>query len=114
MEKHLEIKEKWIDDGLYKMKLKYKILFWFINQKNKIRNWYFRKKGKLIIVAAHNSKQKDKNKADFICDGVDDNITIQYAINSSKKYDRILFEGGEYNMNATMLIPYGRVIGGVK
>jgi len=51
-----------------------------------------------LIVAAHNSKNKEG--ADYICDGVDDDIQIQAAINSLTNGGKIVFLEGDFNISS--------------
>ena len=39
-------------------------------------------KQKTLIVVAKDSKENDRREADFVCDGMDDQVQIQAAIDS--------------------------------
>lgn len=55
-----------------------------------------------VIVAAHNAKETTKISADFVCNGVDDQITIQRAIDSIKDSGGVVsLSEGVFNVNAT-------------
>ena len=53
-----------------------------------------------IIIAAYNSAQKDKKSADIICDGKNDEVEIQQAIDSFKESGRIKLCNGNYNIDS--------------
>jgi hypothetical protein len=61
-----------------------------------------------VIVAASSAPQQEKAKADFVCDGIDDNVEIQAAIDSLPPEGGIVkLTVGKFNISATIhLRPY--------
>jgi len=61
-----------------------------------------------VVVAASNSKHKDK--ADYVCDGIDDQVEIQTALNSLPSTGgSVYLMEGRYNINGGISIPYDNV-----
>jgi len=62
-----------------------------------------------IVVAASDSSTSSKRRADYVCDGVDDQIEIQAAINSLTGgrtwKETVLLLGGTFNISSTIIIP---------
>lgn len=55
-----------------------------------------------VIVAAHNANETTKISADFVCTGIDDQETIQLAIDSIKDSGGVVsLSEGVFNVNAT-------------
>jgi len=58
-----------------------------------------------IVVAASNSSEHVKKIADYVCDGVDDQVEIQAAIDSFSGPGRILLAEGLFSFSSGITIP---------
>jgi hypothetical protein len=57
-----------------------------------------------IVIAASNSSAKSKAQADYVCDGIDDNVEIQTALDLIKTLGgRVLLTEGTYHITATLI-----------
>jgi hypothetical protein len=67
-----------------------------------------------FFIAASNARNEIKNRADYVCDGVNDEIEIQAAIDAIVSGDygndnpsgRIVLSGGDFYLNAPISAPY--------
>jgi hypothetical protein len=67
-----------------------------------------------VTIAAHNSSTSGKSGADYVCDGVEDEITIQEAIdNLSFTGGTLLLLEGDYHLDDFISLPPRSVIKGV-
>jgi len=57
--------------------------------------WHRRKP---IRVAAYDSTDEAKAKADYLCDGIDDQIEIQSALDICDAHKRVVLELGTYKL----------------
>lgn len=70
-------------------------------------------KSAIIIVAASDSTIFDKEQADFIADGIDDQVTIQAAIDALPACGgKILLMEGTFNISATVYLRSNMIIEG--
>lgn len=61
-----------------------------------------------LAVAASNSSAKSQARADYLCDGTDDDVQIQAAVNALPAYGgRVLLSEGTFNIGATITLPTG-------
>ena len=65
-----------------------------------------------FIVAASDTPTKLRNKADLVCDGVQDNEQIQDALDASND-GHVALLGGEYSIYDTFTVPTGMTLAGV-
>lgn len=56
-------------------------------------------RGATIVIAASNTNAAGKAQAHYVCDGTDDDVTIQTAITAAVSGDEILFLEGNYVIN---------------
>lgn len=66
-----------------------------------------------IVVAASDSSEKSKAQADYVCDGTNDDVTIQTAINSLQSGGKVQLMEGNYDIRATILIPGNTTLQGI-
>lgn len=52
-----------------------------------------------VVVAASNSSDYDKKRADFVCSGVNDEVMIQSAVDSLKFGGTVYLANGDYNID---------------
>ena len=60
------------------------------------------------LIAAHNSTNDEKAAADFICDGVNDELTIREAFNALSPFEDLRFAKGEYIIESFFDAPDGQ------
>lgn len=66
-----------------------------------------------IVIAASDSSAKSMAQADYVCDGTNDDVTIQDAINSLQSGGKVQLMEGNYDIRATLLIPGNITLQGI-
>ncbi len=61
-----------------------------------------------ILIAAYNSDEKFQRQADFFCDGDNDQVEIQRALNSAPVGETIVLSSGTFFINSAITIPKGK------
>jgi len=59
-------------------------------------------RGATIVIAANDSSAKAKAQADYLCDGEDDDVTIQSVIDAISEKDSIFLLYGVYNVSSAI------------
>jgi len=71
---------------------------------NLLRDPITKSRDSTIFIASSNSRPESKALANFICDGVNDNVEIQQAIDSLTDGGRIVLSEGQFNIGNTIVI----------